>query len=230
MLSALKSNGMNSHSPHRVFVVDDHPFVREGLAALIGRQADLAVCGEAASPAEAIAGIERTRPDLVLVDLSLGDESGLELIKRIQLIAQPPQVLVISMHDELYYAERALRAGARGYVMKRETSGKLIEGIRQVLAGSLYVSAPVSARLAEQFVGHRAGRAESPISRLSDRELEVFQLIGRGMENREISETLHVSLKTVQAHCANIKDKLALPNGTALIREAVRWLEAENRA
>ncbi len=224
---------MNSTAPsaarpaHRVFLVDDHPLVREWLTHLLQRQPDLTVCGEAESAADAIARAVELKPDAVIVDLSLKGESGLELIKNLRAVLPSAQVLVLSMLDEAFYAERALRAGARGYVMKRETTGKVVEALRQVLRGKIYVSEPLAAQLAEKLV--TVGAASSPWTLLSDRELEVFRLLGEGWENRRIAEQLHLSLKTVQAHCAHIKDKLALDNATALLREAVRWVESERK-
>jgi DNA-binding NarL/FixJ family response regulator len=210
----------------RIFLVDDHPLVREGLTQLINQEADLCVCAQAEEAAQAYAEIERTLPDAVVVDLSLRGESGLDLIKRLQALPRPPAILVLSMHDEAFYAERALRAGALGYVMKRETSGKVIAALRQVLLGQLYVSAAIAAQAAEKFLRARPGNG-SPVDNLTDRELEVFRRIGQGHENRQIAEDLHLSLKTVQTHCAHIKEKLGFANGTVLMREAVRWVERQ---
>jgi DNA-binding NarL/FixJ family response regulator len=214
----------------RVFVVDDHPLVRESLATLIGRQTDMCVCGHAAKSGEAFEAISLLRPDVVLVDLSLQGESGLELIKQLQNLTEPPRILVLSMHDEMLYGERALRAGALGYVMKRATTGKVIEGIRQVLRGRLFISEALAARMAQRFVGKGGPVGESPLTQLSDREIEVFQLLGQGVETRSIAEGLHLSPKTVQVYCGRIKEKLGIESFTALISEAVRWYEKENRA
>jgi len=213
----------------RIFLVDDHALVREGLATLIEQEPDFLVCGEADDGPQAFERIAQTQPDAVIVDLSLGDDSGLDLIKRLQGLPRPPLTLVLSMHDEAVYATRALRAGARGYVMKRETSGKIIAGLRQVLEGRLYLSEQVLAQGAAAFFGARAPAEQSPVERLSDRELEVFRRIGLGQANRQIAETLHLSLKTVQTHCAHIKEKLGLASGTLLMREAVRWMENQDR-
>ena len=213
----------------RVFLVDDHPLVREWLGSLIDRHADLCVCGQAENTDSAFREISRLQPDVVLVDLSLQGESGLELIKQLQVLPHPPRVLVLSMHDEAFYAERALRAGALGYVMKRAVTGKVIEAIRQVLLGRLYVSETLAARMTERFLATKIRPGESSVALLSDRELEVFQLIGQGHETKRIAEALHLSLKTVQAYCQRIKDKLGLANATALMHEAVRWYEHEHR-
>jgi DNA-binding NarL/FixJ family response regulator len=213
----------------RVFLVDDHPLVREWLGSLIERQPDLAVCGQAAASGPAYEAIARLQPDVAVVDLSLEDGSGLELIKQLQNLPQPPCVLVLSMHDEAIYAERALRAGATGYVMKRSATGRIIDAIRQVLQGRLYISEAVSEKMAEKFVLARTRPGSSPITLLSDREIEVFQLIGQGIENRRIAEMLHLSPKTVQVYCGRIKEKMGLENATALIGEAVRWHEHQHR-
>lgn len=213
----------------RVFIVDDHPLVRESLANLIERQDDLCVCGQAEKGGAAFEAIARLQPEAVVVDLSLQGESGLELIKQLQNLTEPPRVLVLSMHDELLYGERALRAGAQGYVMKRAATGKVIDALRQVLAGRLAVSEALAQRMAERFVGRGGSLGESPLARLSDREIEVFRLLGQGAETRRIAEELHLSPKTVQVYCSRIKEKLGLENYTALISAAVRWCENENR-
>lgn len=212
----------------RVFLVDDHALVREGLAKLIDQEADLCVSDEAEDAASAFERISIGRPDVVVVDISLRGDSGLELVKKLQELDQPPPVLILSMHDEASYAERALRAGALGYVMKRESTSRIIAALREVLNGKVYLSQSIAASVAGQFMRAPVAPADaSPVARLSDRELEIFQRIGEGQENREIAEILGVSLKTVQTHCAHIKEKLGLANGTVLIREAVRWVESQ---
>lgn len=211
-----------------VFLVDDHPLVREWLGSLIKRQPDLTLCGQAETSGGAYEAIVRLQPDVAVVDLSLEDGSGLELIKQLQALAEPPHVLVLSMHDEAHFAERALRAGAVGYVMKRAATGSIIEAIRRVLLGGIYVSEAMGARMAEKFVLARTQPGAAPITLLSDRETEVFQLIGQGFETKRIAETLHLSPKTVQVYCGRIKEKLGLENATALICEAVRWHEHQN--
>jgi DNA-binding NarL/FixJ family response regulator len=206
----------------KILLVDDHPLVREGLANLIHQQPDLEVCGEAASEPQALQLIGSVQPDLAVVDISLENGSGLELIKSIKLMHPGVAMLALSMHDESLYAERALRAGARGYLMKREAAKKVIQGIRAVLAGQLFVSEKITALMAERFVQGRTA-ATSPVEQLSDRELEVFQLLGRGQSTRQIADHLHVGFKTVQAYCARIKDKLQLANATELLRAAMQW-------
>jgi len=225
-------NDERTHLPHtaqrQIFVVDDHALVREGLTKLIDQEPDLCVCAEAADARGALAGIIEYKPDAVIVDLSLHGDSGLELIKQLQSLESPPAVLVLSMHDEAYYAERALRAGALGYIMKRETSGRVIDALRRVLEGEIYVSEAIASQAAEKFLRTSAVASSSPLECLTDREIEVFRRIGQGQENRRIAEQLHLSLKTVQTHCAHIKEKLGLENGTVLMREAVRWVENQS--
>ncbi len=213
----------------RVFLVDDHPLVRESLAILIGQQPDLIVCGQAGDSATAFAAMLREPVDIALVDMALPGESGLELIKKMQALSPVPRVLVLSMHDEAFYAERALRAGAMGYVMKQETTDKVIVAIRHILQGRLYLSNDLAAKFTQQyFRGNVAGQLTA-VGRLSDRELDVFRLFGLGYETKRIAQDLHISMKTVQAHCANIKEKLGLENVNELIREAVRWVEAAGK-
>jgi DNA-binding NarL/FixJ family response regulator len=216
--------------PKRVFLVDDHPLVREWLTNLVNQQPGLKVCGEAESGPEAREKILALRPDVAIVDISLKDSSGIELIKDLKQGCPEVAVLVLSMHEESHYAERALRAGARGYVMKRETTKKVIAAINQVLAGRLCVSEAVTAAMAAQFVQGKTLATHSPVEQLSDRELEVFELLGQGRTTRQIAETLRVSLKTVQAYCARVKEKLSLGSATELLREAVRWHENKDRA
>ena len=213
-----------------IYLVDDHPLVREWLTNLIHQQPDMAVCGEAETAPEALQGIGRLKPHVAIVDISLKDGSGIELIKSLKSAHPGVAVIVLSMHDENLYAERALRAGARGYIMKRETAKRVISGIRQVLDGNICVSERLTASFARKFVGGAAAQDEPPLGRLSDRELEVFQMLGQGRETRQIAESLHISIKTVQAFCARIKEKLHLHSATELLREAVRWQENQHRS
>ena len=210
----------------RIFIVDDHPLVREGLANLINGQDDLIVSGEAEDSVRAIAGIRKARPDVALIDISLKNESGLELVKN--LASQFPRValIVLSMHDEALYAERALHAGARGYVMKRETSKSVLASIRRVLEGGVYVSEKIVKRMAHRLGSSRKAAAASPLERLSDRELEVFRLLGEGRTSSQIAEDLNLSLKTVQAYCARAKQKFGITSLTDLLRAAIRWEDA----
>ena len=225
-MSAERSEWIGRKS--RVFIVDDHPLVREGLANLINAQNDLVVCGEAGDSARAIAGIVKARPHVALIDISLKNESGLELVKH--LAGQFPQValIVLSMHDETLYAERALRAGARGYVMKREASKSVLASIRRVLEGGVYVSERVGGRLTTKAVAQREAATSSPIERLSDRELEIFRLLGQGRTTSQIAGDLNLSLKTVQAYCARAKDKFGVTSLTELLRAAIRWEDASH--
>ena len=216
------------HEKAKIFLVDDHPLVREWLTTLINQEPNLIVCGEAEDAAHALRDIAAKQPDIAIVDLSLKGSPGLELIKTLKAKLPNVAVIVLSMHDEKLYAERAIRAGARGYVMKRESTKKIIGAIHQVLQGKLWVSDQMTAAFAERFVGGQRGNSESLISQLSDRELEVFNLLGRGLETRQVAETLNVSIKTVQAYCARIKDKLQLANASELLREAIRWHDAQS--
>lgn len=209
----------------RVFLVDDHPFMRAGLAQLIERQPDLAFCGEAGNPAEAFRELAQAAPDLVLADITMPGRSGLEFIK--DLSAQYPDllVLVVSMHDEAIYAERALRSGARGYIMKEAGGDNLLAAIRKVLRGEIYVSPRMAASVLDGLSARRPRGSSSPIEKLTDREFEVFRLIGQGKSTRDISELLHLSPKTVDVHRSHIKEKLGLTGATALVHRAVRWVE-----
>jgi DNA-binding NarL/FixJ family response regulator len=209
----------------RVLLVDDHPFMRAGLGQLIGGQPDLVVGGEAGNPAEALQALARQRPDLILTDLTMPGRSGLEFIKDLRAAHPEIPILVVSMHDEAVYAERVLRAGARGYIMKEAGGENLLGAIRQVLRGEVYVSHKMSARILEDLSTRRPRGSTSPIERLTDREFEVFQLIGQGKGTREIAAELHLSPKTVDVHRSHLKEKLGLRDATALIRHAVRWVE-----
>jgi DNA-binding NarL/FixJ family response regulator len=210
---------------HRIFIIDDHPLVREWLANLILQQPDLVICGEADNMADALKRIPVTKPDLAIIDLSLGEASGLELIRALKNLHPNILMIVLTMHDERSYAPRALRAGARGYVMKRETANRMVESIRLVLDGKLGVSGDVSQLLSEMVVTGQAAPQESPLEQLSDRELQIFRLLGEGRDTRTIANSLHISIKTVQTYCARIKEKLGLSNATELLREAIRWTE-----
>ncbi len=201
--------------------------MRQGLAQLITNEPDLAVDGEADTAGQALDLVAARKPALVLLDISLPDKNGLELVKDIHVLCPDVLILVVSMHDEALYAERVLRAGARGYIMKQEGGKKLMEAIRQVLSGQIYVSEKMSARILEIFSGRRTEGAGSPVERLSDREFEVFQLVGEGRGTRDIADHLHLSVKTVEVHRANIKEKLKLKTATDLVRFAVRWTETQ---
>ena len=204
--------------------------MRQGLAQLINNEPDLTVCAEADTAAQALQQINACKPDMIIADISLPDKNGLELIKDIRAQVADPLILVVSMHDEALYAERVLRAGGRGYLMKQEGGRKLMDAIRQVLMGKIYVSEKMSAKILEIFSGRRNESGGSPVERLSDREFEVFQMIGEGKGTRQIAEHLHLSVKTVEVHRANIKEKLQLKTATDLVRFAVRWIESQGNA
>jgi DNA-binding NarL/FixJ family response regulator len=211
----------------RVFVVDDHPVVRDGLRGVIEQQPDLMVCGEAAEAPEALASIPSASPDLVLVDLLLAHSSGLDLLKDLVIRHPSVPVIVLSMHDEMIYADRVLRAGARGYLMKAESSQSLLIAIRQVLAGKVFVSDNVMTAIAAKLGKYKSDLA--PIKRLSDRELQVFELMGQGMSTSEIAEQMHLSMKTIQAYVARAKEKFGVSNLKELLREAFRWEDASKK-
>ena len=208
-------------------IVDDHPMMREGLAQLLDHESDLQACGQADSAGQALNAVNAAAPDLVLLDISLPDRNGLELIKDLHTLHPHLPILVVSMHDEAIYAERVLRAGGRGYIMKQEGGRKLMQAVRQVLSGQVYVSEKMSARILEMFSGRRAESEQSPVERLSDREFEVFQLVGQGEGTRQIAQRLRLSVKTVEVHRANIRKKLELASGTEVVRYAIRWSEAQ---
>ncbi|HEV8072503.1 MAG TPA: response regulator transcription factor, partial [Opitutaceae bacterium] len=213
----------------RIFLVDDHPLVREWLATLLRQQPDFEVCGQAEDARQAFATMAADPPDVAIVDLSLKTSSGLDLIKELSDRLPETQVIVLSMHEEIFYAERAMRAGARGYVTKRESTHRIVEAIHEVQAGRLYANAELLAKLAERIVGRNQSTQPGSVETLSDRELEVFRRLGEGQANRLIAEELHLSIKTVQAYCARIKDKLGLANAAELVREAIRWTDQKNR-
>ena len=217
----------NPTTRHRILVVDDHAVLREGLVAQINRESDLVVCAEAKNAAEAIAAVEQHQPDLVLADLTLPGRHGLELIRDLRALRPQLPVLVLSMHDASLFAERVLRAGGRGYISKQQSGQRLIAAIRQVLKGQIYLSEEISTRLLDTFAGSsQRPKTLSPVEQLTDRELEVFTLIGQAKETKEISQRLNMSAKTVEAHRASIKRKLKLKTGPELTRHAVLWVEA----
>jgi DNA-binding NarL/FixJ family response regulator len=211
----------------KVFLVDDHPLVREWLTNLINQQSDLMVCGEAETAPRALDSVAKTKPDVAIIDISLKDSSGLELIKSLKELHPEIVTLVFSMHDESLYAERALRAGAKGYIMKRETTRNVIDAVRRVLEGKLYISASVAEAITARSVSGKSTIVQTPVELLSDRELEVFEMLGQGLGTRQIAEALRVSIKTVQAYCARMKEKMKLGSATELLREAIRWHEAK---
>lgn len=222
----MKSSLPTKTGRKRIFIVDDHPMMRDGLRALISGESDLEVCGEADDALPALEQIEKLKPDLIIVDITLRSTSGLELLKDLHHRAPSVPALVISMHDESLYAERVLRAGGRGYVMKQEGGKKLMEAVRHVLSGQIFVSPKISAKILDAFSGHRP-TGSSPVERLTNREFEVFQLIGGGLGTKDIAARLHVSTKTVEVHRVNIKQKLNVGTAQELIHFAVRWAESQ---
>lgn len=213
-----------------VLVVDDHPLMRQGLALLINQQQDMQVCGEAEEAQAAMHAIAQLRPDIMILDISLNGPDGLELLKNIRASDPDLPVLVLSMHDEAIYAERALRARANGYIMKQEATEKVLIAVRRILNGEIYLSERMSNKMLQQYVGGAPAMIQSRIASLSDRELEVFRLIGEGRATREIAEELHLSVKTVETYQAHIKEKLALRSGRELIQHAIQWKINEKSA
>jgi DNA-binding NarL/FixJ family response regulator len=211
----------------RILLVDDHAVVRFGIAQLINRQPDMAICGEEADASRAMTAITTLKPDLVIADLSLKESSGLELMRNIK--AQYPNItiLVVSAHDESVYAEVAFRAGALGYLMKEEALDKIVAAVRRVLTGAVYVSDALAAKLLQQQIRGQTDVQESPVKSLSDRELEVFQLIGQWKTTREIAEELHLSIKTIEYYREQIKRKLNLKNAAELTQRATSWVKRE---
>lgn len=208
-------------------LVDDHPIVRQGMAVLINQEPDLNVCEEASNAEETLQKLEQAVPDALIVDVSLQGASGIELTKSLKNRYPYVPILILSMHDETLYAERALRAGARGYVMKQETAETVIHAIRTVLSGNIYLSSALSAKVLRDIVdGVKPSETDLyGIDRLSDRELEVFEMIGRGYSTRRIAESLNLSIKTIETHRAHIKQKLKLKNATELVHRAYHWIE-----
>jgi len=213
----------------RVLIVDDHPLMRQGLEQLINQQPDLAVCGEAEDVSQALQQTSELKPDVVIVDLSLRGSDGIELIRSLHLQYSQLPVLVLSMHDEAIYAERALKAGAWGYIMKQEATNQVLSAVRRVLAGEIHVSQQVSSRIMQGMVGGSGSSQRSPIERFSDRELEVFRKIGRGAATKEIATELHLSVKTIETYYAHIKEKLRLRSQRELVQHAIQWIMQNER-
>lgn len=215
-------------SKQRIFLVDDHPITREGLARLINHERDMEVCGQANNAAKAVTDIEPLKPDLVVVDVSLTTgASGLELIKDLGARHPRLRMLALSTHDEALYAERALRAGAKGYVMKQEPTEKVMAAIRQVLDGGIFLSDAMKDRLLRKITQSGSAPSASEIERLSDRELEVYRLIGQGRGTRQIADELHLSMSTVETYRTHIKEKLHLASAPELVRRAVEWVHSQ---
>jgi DNA-binding NarL/FixJ family response regulator len=222
-----KAKSHSAPAPKRVLLVDDHPLMREGVARWIQRASDLEVCGEADSAAAALSLVQKLEPDLVLADIALPGRNGIELIKDIVVFHPNVPVLVLSMHDESLYAGRALRAGARGYLMKQAGGDRVVQGIREVLQGRIAVSPKMATHLLEEYSGRRPRSRHSPLPHLTDREFEVFQLLGEARSNREIAEQLHLSPKTVETHRLSLLRKLKLKTSAELMRFAIQYIEKE---
>ena len=216
---------MRSIIVNRILLIDDHPIMRHGLAQLLRMEEGLEICGEAGSAREGIEVIPKVLPDLVILDLTLPDKHGLELLKDIQSLHPGLRCLVLSMHDEALYAERAMRAGARGYIMKEVAADHLVNAVRKILAGGIFLSEAISARMIEQLSSTRSRGGPAGIETLTDRELEVLGMIGSGTPTKLIAEKLGISARTVEAHRAHIKEKLAITDGAALVRYAVQWTQ-----
>jgi DNA-binding NarL/FixJ family response regulator len=212
---------------YRVFLVDDHPIVRHGLTQLINREPDLMVCGESEDGSKALTAVGAVKPDVVVVDLTLKHSSGFSLIKNLHAIDSKVPILVLSIHEESLYAERCLRAGAKGYLMKEEAMENVLLAIRRVLAGQVYLSGEMQSKVLRASGNRKEDVGASPLERLSDRELEVFRLLGQGMGTRQIAELLHLSISTVESHRARIKVKLDVKSATELLQHAVQWVETE---
>jgi DNA-binding NarL/FixJ family response regulator len=212
----------------RILLVDDHPIMRHGLAQLIQMEPGLEVCGQAGSAMDGLEAIQKLKPDVAVIDLTLPDKNGLELLKDVHAMMPGVKCIVLSMHDENLYAERALKAGARGYIMKEAAAESLITALQRVLAGGIFVSELMASRMLEQVSGQRGKAGITGVDQLTDRELEVLEMIGKGTPTKLIAEKLSISARTVEAHRSHIKDKLGITDGPALVRYAVQWVE--NRA
>jgi DNA-binding NarL/FixJ family response regulator len=229
IMAQKKGQDKTGRDKSKILIVDDHPIVRQGLAELVNHENDLVVCGQAEDAHQARKAIKELRPDMAVIDISLRETSGIELIKDINVQYPNLPVLALSMHDESLYAERALRAGAKGYIMKAEATEKVITAIRKILNGEIYVSDKMAAKMVRKLVGGKAKISTTPVERLSDRELEVFHLIGKGYGTRQISERLHLSIKTIETYRAHIKEKLSLTNAAELLRYAIQWVSSQNK-
>ena len=222
MAQTTKPPGVTRVKKKTVFIVDDHPLLRQGLALLINREHDLTVCGEAEEAQTAMKGIAAKKPDILIADISLNGPDGLDLLKNLRTLYPNLPVLILSMHDESIYAERALRARANGYIMKQEATEKVLVAVRRLLGGDIYLSDRMANKLLHQYVSGTSADMNSRLSALSDRELEVFRLIGEGRGTRQIAEKLHLSIKTVETYQAHIKEKLALHSGRELVQHAIQ--------
>jgi DNA-binding NarL/FixJ family response regulator len=222
MAETTKSQSVTRAKKKTVFIVDDHPLLRQGLALLVNRERDLVVCGEAEEAQTAMKEITAKKPDILIADISLNGPDGLDLLKNLRMLYPNLPVLILSMHDESSYAERALRARANGYIMKQEATEKVLVAVRRILSGDIYLSDRMANKLLHQYISGAPADMSSRLSVLSDRELEVFRLIGEGRSTRQIAEKLHLSVKTVETYQAHIKDKLSLHSGRELVQHAIQ--------
>jgi len=223
MAETTKGNGFVGTDKKTVFVVDDHPLLRQGLAMMINQETDLMVCGEAEDAPAAMKAIAAFKPDILIADISMNGPDGLDLLKNLRMLYPDLPVLVLSMHDESIYAERALRARANGYIMKQEATEKVLVAIRRILDGEIYLSSRMANKLLQQYMSGQTVETDSRLAALSDRELEVFRLIGEGLGTRQIAEALHLSMKTVESYQAHLKEKLSLRTGRELMQHAIQW-------
>lgn len=222
------SSAMPVAAKRRIFLVDDHPITRQGVVVLINQESDLEVCGEADSAPKAFDLLQKSKADLAVVDISLKTTSGIELTKNLKVLLPDLPVLIMSMHDESLYAERALRAGAKGYVMKQEASDNILIAIRRILDGELYLSEKMKEKMLHRLVHNRKDEVVFSIDTLSDREMEVFQLIGNGFSTRQIATKLNLSVKTIDSYREHLKLKLHIEKGADLVRHAIQWVKSEN--
>ncbi len=227
-LPTLPQSGPKSPTPRKIFLVDDHPVTRQGVAMLINQEHDFVVCGEADNGPQAVEMMPKAAPDMAIIDITLKTTSGIELLKDLKALMPDLPVLVMSMHDESLYAERALRAGARGYVMKHEPAENVLAAIRRVLAGELHLSERVKEKMLNRLAHRRKDAVAFSMDTLSDREMEVFQLIGNGFGTRQIAERLNLSVKTIDSYREHLKLKLRLENGAHLVHHAIQWMKSEN--
>jgi DNA-binding NarL/FixJ family response regulator len=226
-MSMSKTAIQNTVLKQRVMVVDDHPIVRQGLAQLINQETDIEVCCEAEDMKDALQRFGKCKPDVAIIDIALGQTSGVRLIEQLSQKYHEVPILALSMHDESLYAERCLRAGAKGYIMKKEPPEKVISALRKILDGEIYVSDNLGTKLLHKFIARQPGAYSSPIEQLSNRELEVYEFIGQGLKTREIAERLSLSVKTIETYIDHIKKKMNFRDSRDLFRHAVQWSMGE---
>lgn len=224
-----KKQDKTNENKTQVLIVDDHPVVRDGLITILNHEQDMNVCGEAEDAHQALKAVAELKPDVVVVDISLKSSDGIELTKRIKAGHPKLSVIVLSVHDESLYAERALLAGAKAYLMKDAVSENIVESIRTVLSGEIYVSSTISKKFLHQIAGDKAGPTKTPIENLSDREFEIFRLIGEGLKASQIAKQLHLSTKTIETYRSRIKEKLDLPNAAELLQYSIKWAKSQDR-